>query len=407
MLRKQLERFDRWFTHPRTSARGDTVILLGLTAMLVVAGFLVAASLGAISGLKAGESIFSWVGLHTAYSLVGFVCLVLGAALPSHLWRLLSPVLYVLGLVLLALVFTSLGEVRGGNRAWIALAGITIQPSEFAKLAMIVLMAGIIARPGFNINAPRDLLLRLGGPVLIGLGLVLAGKDLGSALVFIAFIAGILWVAGLNRWWFVTLGGLAGLLVAALSAFSSNRSNRIVDVFRNHGIDLLEEGPEQVDQAVWALANGGLTGTGPGGSKQKWNYLPAADSDFIFSIWGEEYGFVGAVSLVLIYIGLVCIILRIGMRSQNLFIKLAACGIAFSFAAQTFINMGVATAILPVIGVPLPFISAGGSSLLSSLAAVGVLVSFSKANERAEAQGAHGPGAGRRSSAVLAGRSGK
>ncbi|MDO5080589.1 FtsW/RodA/SpoVE family cell cycle protein [Buchananella hordeovulneris] len=407
MLSKQFERIDRWFTHPRTSARGDTLILLVLTGMLAVAGFLVAASLGAISGLKEGQSIFSWIGMHTAYFLVGVVCLVVGALVPAHLWRLLSPALYVLGLILLALVFTPLGEVRGGNRAWIALFGITIQPSEFAKLAMILLLARIIARPGFDINKPRDLLLWLGGPVLVGLGLVLLGKDLGSALVFIAFIAATLWVAGLRRWWFISLGGLAVCVVTLLTIFSSNRSNRIADVFRNHGIELEKEGPEQVDHAVWALANGGLTGTGPGGSKQKWSYLPAADSDFIFSIWGEEYGFVGAVALVLIYIGLVCIVLRIGMRSLNPFIKLAACGIAFSFATQTFINMGVATAILPVIGVPLPFISAGGSSLVSSLAAVGVLVSFSQANERAEAQAPHGPGAGRRSSAVLAGRSGK
>ncbi|WP_051139702.1 peptidoglycan glycosyltransferase FtsW [Aestuariimicrobium kwangyangense] len=316
------------------------------------------------------QMVFLAVGIPVAWWLsrrsVGFLS---GIAWPAM----------VLSVVLLLTLFTPLGIENKGNRAWISLGGLgTLQPAEFAKLASVVWAAAVLHNKQKVLDQPKQLL----PPLLIGFGvpilLILAGGDLGTALVLVAIFASVLWLVGTPM---VIMGGLGtalGGVVAVLVLASQNRMTRIMNFLAgtSHNDPTVSQQPLS---AVYALATGGWFGVGLGGSRQKWGGLAdAAQNDYVFAVLGEELGLFGTLSVIAAFAVLCYGGIRIAQRADTLFVRVVAGGITCWIMFQTLMNIGVALNALPVVGVPLPFISVGGSALLSNLLAAGVLLACAR-----------------------------
>lgn len=284
-----------------------------------------------------------------------------------------------LSLVLLLLLFSPLGINVKGNRAWINLGGLgTLQPAEFAKLGAIVWAATVL----HNRRKVLDQPLQWVPQVVIGFGaptlLILLGGDLGTALVLVAIVAGILWLVGTPWKIMGALGAVLTFVVGLLVVTSENRMTRIANFVAgtSHDDPTVSQQPLS---AVYALATGGWFGVGLGGSRQKWGGLAdAAQNDYVFAVLGEELGLFGTLSVIAAFAVLCYGGFRIAQRSDTLFVRVLAGGITVWLMFQTLMNIGVALNALPVVGVPLPFISVGGSALLSNLLAAGVLLACAR-----------------------------
>ncbi|HSN43915.1 MAG TPA: putative lipid II flippase FtsW, partial [Propionibacteriaceae bacterium] len=313
------------------------------------------------------------------------IFLVLSLPLAWLASRLNEPTLKVLGWVgmigsvaLLIAVFTPLGTDQGkGNRAWLDLGVMSVQPSEFAKLGLVVWSAAVLSTKKKLLDQPRHLLWPLLGGFGLVAALVLAGHDLGTTMVIVAIMFGVLWVVGAPLRYIGALILTAVLGVAVMVAMSPNRMTRIFAFLRPSTDD--PNASQQPLSAVYALATGGWWGVGLGGSRQKWGGLyDGAKNDFVFAVLGEELGLVGAVSVLLLFAALGWGGMNIAMKADSLFIRITAAGITTWLMFQTLCNIGVAMKMLPVVGVPLPFISAGGTALLSNLVAVGILLACAR-----------------------------
>lgn len=311
--------------------------------------------------------------------------LVLSVPLAWIASRLNEPTLKVLAwvgmigsVVLLVLVFSPLGTDQGkGNRAWLDLGILSLQPSELAKLALVLWSAAVLATKQKLLDQPRHLFWPLlGGFGLVG-GLVLVGHDLGTAMVIAAIMFGILWVVGAPLRYLGALVLSAVLGVAVMVAMSPNRMTRIFAFLRPSTDD--PNASQQPISAVYALATGGWWGVGLGGSRQKWGGLyDGAKNDFVFAVLGEELGLVGALVVLALFAALGWGGMNIAMKADTMFVRITAAGITTWLMFQTLCNIGVAMKMLPVVGVPLPFISAGGTALLSNLLAVGILLACAR-----------------------------
>ena len=238
---------------------------------------------------------------------------------------------------------------------------------------------------------------------LLCLGLVIAGWDMGTAVVLVFLVAGALWVAGVPLWWFAA-GGLTGVAgVAALVVMSPSRVTRIMSF-----MGATEADPTGVDlqplHGMWALGTGGLTGVGLGASREKWAWLPQAQNDFIFAIVGEELGLLGTLLVLLLFGVLAYGLLRMVRRHPDPFVKITTAAITCWIIGQALINIGVVIGVLPVIGLPLPLVSAGGSAMISTLIALGIMLSFARSEPGARAALSVSSSSVRRSLAVVGGR---
>ncbi|MGN6597833.1 MAG: FtsW/RodA/SpoVE family cell cycle protein [Actinomycetes bacterium] len=269
-----------------------------------------------------------------------------------------------------------------GNKNWLPLpGGMNLQPSELAKLALIVWSADLLARKHKLLHDWKHLLVPVGPVALVILGLILAGHDLGTALIVIAIVASILYVVGAPLRIFLAGAGVAALGVAFLVATSSNRVSRI-GAWLNPSAD--QAGSNfQLTHGKYALATGGWWGLGLGASKQKWGGLPEAHTDFIYAIIGEELGLLGTVSVLLLFAAITIGGYRVAARSSDLFVRLAAAGVTMWITAQVIVNIGAVLGLLPIVGVPLPLVSYGGSALIPMLAGLGMLASFARSEPEA------------------------
>ncbi|MHA6512233.1 putative lipid II flippase FtsW [Tessaracoccus sp. Z1128] len=309
--------------------------------------------------------------------LVGGVAaaLVLSRLRPEHLRRLGWPA-WGLAVVLLILVVTPMGVSVNGNRNWLAIGSLQFQPSEFAKLALVVWCGAVFHIKRGRLHEPGQLaipLIPLGGLIL---ALVLAGKDLGTGLIVGVILVLVLFFVGTSMRVLVPLGASALVLVGLLVYGSGNRMDRI-SIFLNP--DSNTDLSSQPMAALYALASGGWWGLGLGASKQKWGGLKTgAHTDYIFAVIGEELGLFGVLLVIVLFALLGWAGLEVAIRSEAMFNKVVAAGITGWFLVQAVINIFVVLHLLPVLGVPLPFVSYGGSALLSSLMAVGVLLALAK-----------------------------
>ncbi|MFC0675488.1 peptidoglycan glycosyltransferase FtsW [Brachybacterium hainanense] len=353
----------------------DFYALIALGAILVSLGLTMVLSSSAVINIAKGESGFAGLFRQGRFALIGLVGMVVAAFVPPHWYRRLAWPLLALGLALQLLVFTPLGVGAYGNRNWIQIAGQQLQPSELLKLALAVWLGAVLAMKRPLLSRVFHILVPLAPVALTALGLVMLGHDLGTMLVMAMLVAGAMWVAGVPRRWFALAAGLGLVAVIGLTITSENRMRRISSWL--HGTC---EGAtcDQSSIGLQALAEGGWWGKGLGKSANKWGRLPAAQDDFIFAIIGEELGLIGTLGVVLLFALLALVLFRMITRIDDAFVQITVGALTSWILGQAIVNMMVVTGLLPVLGVPLPFISAGGSALVASMTALGILLSFAR-----------------------------
>jgi cell division protein FtsW len=317
-----------------------------------------------------------------AWLVVGIGAALLGARMDYAKLRAAAPWLYVLAVaLLLAVLFPRFGTMEGGAQRWFSLGSISFEPSEFAKLALVILLAKMFADREDGARSFRH----AGAPALFAVGicfgLVVKQPDLGTASLFVMTAFVVMFVAGAR---FRHLLLELAIAIPAMAAFifaSAYRRDRFT-AFMHPWKDPQGTG-YHIIQSLYALGSGGFWGVGLGHSRQKFGYLPEQYTDFIFSIIGEELGFIGAAAVVLLFLTLAYRGIHIAARADDRFGFYLATGITASLVLQAFVNIGVTTSTWPVTGVPLPFISYGGTSLVVSLFGVGLLASVSRGRSRA------------------------
>lgn len=381
-------------------------LLIGSTALLLILGLVMVLSASSIRSLNMGNSAYTIFFGQFKFALMGLAALIVAASLRPNFYRRIAWAFLFIALGMQVLILTPLGIGVKGNTNWIGFGSFSFQPSEVAKLALAIWLGMILARK------QKDLGHWLHGliPALPVAGLViaavLAGDDLGTAFVFMFIVAAALWVAGLPVRSFAVGGALMAVAVYVLTHMQSsgNRMGRI-DAWLSAECDG-QGACYQTKHGLWALGSGGWGGVGLGASAQKWLYLPEAHNDFIFAILGEELGLLGTLLMLCIFAVLTIAMSRIVVRHPDPFVKITSAGLAAWIIGQALVNIGVVIGLVPVIGVPLPLVSAGGSALVTTMAAIGVLVSFARDEPGAREALAARAGPVRRSVAVF-GRVGK
>ncbi len=367
-------------------------LIVGSTGLLLAIGLVMVLSTSSASQLVQGQSPYSVFVKQVIGALVGLPMIWVLSRTPPKVFRAVArPLLWAAigGLVLVLAVGTS---VNGAER-WISVAGILIQPSEFAKLALLLWGADLLARRD-ELKALADartlLMPLLPGAAMLCL-LVMLGDDLGTTLVLLIILLTLLWVLGTPARVFA---GMLALIIFALLMLIVVKPYRAVRLtgFINQSSDPTGTN-QQAIQGQWAIGSGGLFGVGLGESMQKWGWVPNSSSDFIFAILGEELGLIGTFCVVFLYGGFAYAGLRVARRMTEPFTRLVAAGITIWIVAQALVNICAVVGLLPITGVPLPLISQGLSSLLVTMAAIGVLLSLAKREPGArEAVSATRPG---------------
>jgi rod shape determining protein RodA len=357
-------------------------VLVAVTGAILVIGTLLVWSSTSANDVLTGDHPTAFLTKHLVNVAIGLV-LAAAVLMTDHRWvRILAPLVYLgsIGGLLLVLV---MGSTINGSRSWLLIGGMSIQPAEFAKLAVVVGMALLVAERTESSRRRRvgnlDVLLMLAIAGLPAL-LILMQPDLGTMLVLSATVFGVLAAAGAPGRWLSGLaaGGVgAATLVVTAHVLKAYQIDRFM-AFTNPDLDPRGAG-YNTTQARIAIGNGGLFGQGLfHGSQTRSGFVPEQHTDFVFTVAGEELGLVGAGLLIVLFGLLLWRALRTAVRAQDLFGRVAAAGIACWFGFQTFQNIGMCLGIMPVTGVPLPLVSYGGSSMFASLMAVGLLLNIQK-----------------------------
>lgn len=362
----------------RRSSRAIVFVLLPVGLLLVV-GFGAILSASSVLALReSGDSLY-YFKQQLAWAAAGVVVLVASAAAPLKWWRRLS--FPIFSLTVLMLVATLVVGTRAyGATRWLVLGPISIQASEPAKLATILLLATLVSRKENSMHRVRDFVWPVAATVGVAASLVVAQPDLGTA-VLITVAAFAVLAASAAPFRYVIGGGLLGVGAALTAAVASPYRWARITSFLDATSDPLG-GSYQAVQSLVALGTGGLFGVGLGASRARWSYLPNAHTDFIFSIVGEETGLLGSLAVVALFVTLTAAGTVVAYHAVDRFGRLMAIGITTWLIAQALVNIGGVTGVLPITGVPLPFVSYGGSALVTEMAAVGILVSI--ARERRE-----------------------
>lgn len=351
-------------------------LILGPTIALTFIGVVMVLSASSVEFIG-GAGSFASLSSQGLYAVVGLVLLFWMGKWRRQTYHKLAVITLLISIVLLVLVFTPLGVEVNGNRNWIRLGNFSFQPAEAAKLAFSVWAAYALSQKLKTQTFGKDLLIPVVFPFgLLIVALIMGGRDLGTVLIMLMIMATVLYLGGMRTIYLVGTG-VAGLIgVALMTMLSDNRMMRIQAWMGhcNHPADPCY----QYEQGIFALASGGWFGVGLGQSRQKWSYIPEAGNDFIFTVLGEELGLLGALLVIGLFVTLGIGMFRVAYNSTDNFVRLSTGAIMTWLLGQAFMNIAMVTGILPVIGVPLPFISAGGSALLMSILAVGVVLSFAR-----------------------------
>ena len=357
-------------------------MLLGSSALLLTIGLLMVLSASSVRSFLIYDDSYAVVKRQLLWVVIGVPCAWVASRLPiRHIRRLAYPG-FLLALVLLGLV-VKFGVEVNGNKNWLALGPFTIQPAEIAKLAIVLWAANIYAHKERRLRELHHLLVPVVPGLFAVIGLVLIGRDLGTALVLAAILLGMLWVVGAPMRLFGLSISVLGVAAVALAATDPERLERITN-FSDPFKDYLNAG-WQPAHGLYALSSGGWFGQGIGASTQKWGDLPEAHTDYIFAVLGEELGLVGTLLVVGLFFTIAFASIRVALHTQDPFVRYATFGIVVWLLGQMMINVGMVLAVLPVIGIPLPIVSYGGSALLPSLVALGLVIGFARREPEAAA----------------------
>jgi len=364
--------FGQW-----NSAVTSYYVLTGATALLLVLGLVMVLSSSSVESLAAGRSPYAVFLNQAQFALVGLPLMWVASRLPVRFYRRFAwPILGAATVFQLMVFIPGLGVAIQGNQNWVRVAGFTAQPSEAVKLALAIWLGAVLARKRPLLGEWKHALIPAIPVAAAIIGLVLVGNDLGTAMVMMLLVAGALFIAGVPMRVFATAVIAAVGVAVSLALSSPNRLKRLESLFGSN-CDT-SNGCYQTLHGGWGLATGGWAGLGLGQSREKWSYLPEAHNDFIFAIIGEELGLIGTL-LVLALVGLLAFAMfRVIRRHPDPFVQITTGAIVCWIIGQALINIGVVIGLLPVIGVPLPLVSAGGSALVTTMTALGVVISFAR-----------------------------
>jgi rod shape determining protein RodA len=354
----------------------DFVLVLAALSLSLLGGLLVWSSTR-ISAGNSGDPIF-FLKRHMLNLILGLILCLLASQVSHRLVRAYAPVLYVLSAIGLVVVL-AVGTVVNGAKSWIAVAGFTVQPAEFVKVSIIVISATLLAEKRDAENQPlHSIVIAALGVAAVPVLLILLQPDLGTVLMILATLFAILAVSGVSRWWLIGLVTAAvaavGVVIAAgvLAQYQIDRFTAFLDP----GSDPLGVS-YNVRQAEIAIGSGGFFGNGLfQGTQTAGQFVPEQRTDFIFSVAGEELGFIGSIVIIALMLFITWRLLRIAARSEDLFGRLVAVGMAAWISIQGFQNIGMNLELLPVTGVPLPFVSYGGSSMMALWLGIGVILNL-------------------------------
>jgi cell division protein FtsW len=375
-------------------------LLLGASALLLTIGLIMVFSASSVYAFEHyDQNSYAVVVKQLTWVAIGLPCAWVAGHLPQRWVRRLAWPGYFASLVLLVLT-AFLGVTRNGNTNWLAYGPLQIQPSEIAKLALVLWAAHVYANKERRLGSLHQVMMPVVPGLLVATGLVIFGKDLGTALVLFAILLGMLWVVGAPARVFALSFLVISVFAGALAATDPERLTRIT-TFTDPMRDYNSAG-WQPAHGLFALSSGGLFGQGIGASQQKWGNLPEAHTDFIFAVLGEELGLVGTLLVIGLFLTIAYAAIRVARRTRDPFVRYMTFGIVVWIIGQMMINVGMVLALLPVIGIPLPLVSYGGSALVPSLVALGMLVGFARREPEAHRALAHRKKAG--NSGVTAGR---
>jgi cell division protein FtsW len=366
-------RFGAWLGRPMTSFH----LIIAVAALLTSLGLIMVLSASGVYSYDQDGSPWVVFAKQVLWTLVGLVAFYIALRMPVQLMRSLAFSGFALTVVLLILVLIpGIGKVANGSRGWFVVAGMSMQPSELAKIAFAIWGAHILAARRLEHASLREMLIPLVPAAVIALALIVAQPDLGQTVSLGIILLGLLWYAGLPLRVFLS-SLVAVVLSAAVLAMAEGYRSARVQSWLNPGADAQGSG-YQARQARFALANGGVFGDGLGQGSAKWNYLPNAHNDFIFAIIGEELGFVGAVGLLCLFGLFAYTGMRIARRSADPFLRLLTATATLWIMGQVFINVGYVVGLLPVTGLQLPLISAGGTSTATTLLMIGIMANAAR-----------------------------
>lgn len=353
------------------------VLLLGLTLLLVAFGLIMVASASVVDSYKETENAAGVFLRQALYAGSGLLLLVVLSNFKMGLYRRFAPpVLLIFMVVQLVTVF--FGDERNGNRNWLDLGITSIQPSEFLKIALIVGLGLQLAQLTQDPQTDRQIWTMVLGVSSVALVMVaLIGRDLGTGVVIALTLMGLFLFAGMKISNWLALA-MAGILLAAAAIMTSPSRRIRFEAWLNPDAADPAGVMWQFEKGTWALASGGFWGTGLGRSKLKWSWIPEVENDFIFAVIGEELGTLGAGAVIILFLALAMTLFHIARLQTNPFSRNVVAGVMVWLSMQAFINIGVVLGLFPVLGVPLPLISAGGSSLIATLGAIGVVLAVER-----------------------------
>ena len=322
---------------------------------------------------------YKYLKSQALFLILGYIVMFIIAKFPYQKYKKLSNIIFFICLGMLILVLIpGIGTIRNGSRSWFGIGSLGIQPSEFTKIGLIIFTSKYLSNNTKDLKNIKKGVLPILGVLFLVFALIMLEPDFGTGVVIVMTIIILLFISGVKMNFFIKLGILGLLGIVILVIIAPYRMERIVS-FINPWSDPLGSG-FQIIQSLYAIGPGGLLGLGLGNSVQKHFYLPEPQTDFIFSIISEEFGFMGVLIVSSLFITIIYCGFKIAMNCEDYFGKYLAFGITFGLAFQTMLNLMVVVGLIPVTGVTLPFLSYGGSSLLISLISIGILLNINKYN---------------------------
>jgi len=365
----------------RGAAPSNYVLLLAVIVLLNLIGLVMVLSASSVTALQHEGSSYYYFERQLLWLFLGSMTLVVTMRFDYRRWRKLAVPLVAVSAVLLVVVLVpGIGQNVNGSSRWIGVGMFGIQPSEFAKLAMLVFAADLLARRRAWMADTRVTLRPVMVAFAVFAALIMLQPTLGTTIVLAAITFTVLFIAGtplapLAGW------GAAGCCLAGMASMGESYRRARILAFLHPWSDPLNTGYQPI-QSLVSVASGGWFGVGLGASKAKWGFLPYAHTDFIFAIISEELGLVGAMLVVALFVALGFLGVRTGLRAADPFGRMLAIGVTTWLCVQAFVNIGAVITVLPITGVPLPFISFGGSSLLATMAAAGILLNVARTAPR-------------------------
>ena len=351
------------------------ILLLIIVTIMALYGIIMIYSASSVWAQYKFNDAFHFAKYQFIFFIISFLCMLIVKKIDYNLYKRHSNKILLLSLILLILVLIpGIGTLRNGSRSWFKIGPFGLQPSEIDKVSLIIFLSKYLEINQNNLSNIKKSILPVLGIIFLFFGLIMLEPDFGTGMVIVLSLMLILFISGVKLKFFASLGILGILGIAGLIIIAPYRLKRIIS-FLNPWSDPLGSG-YQIIQSLYAIGPASLLGLGFGKSIQKQFYLPEPQTDFIFAIICEEFGIVGAISVIALFISLFYIILKISLKQNNLFAKYLSFGLGMQIILQGTLNLCVVTSLIPVTGVTLPFFSYGGSSLLVSMISIGIILNI-------------------------------